>query len=137
MNKTKELEDKIEKLRIRALERRSLELLKTTKWGRIYAMVYLFIGLSSIFLYATIFRFNVMVSIFLGIITWFVVAFIVDTILIKTQRVDKQLNWLLGTPEGLVELKRGGMTGEQIEKLKLDVLNDSLYKKFSLENYKK
>jgi hypothetical protein len=137
MDKTKEFEDKIEKLRIHALERQSLELLKTTRWGRIYAMTYLFIGLSSIFLYTTIFRLNVILSIFLGIFTWFVVAFIGDVVLIRTQRVDKQLNWLLKTPEGRAELKRKGMTDEQIEKLKSDILNDPLYKKFSLENYKK
>ena len=137
MDKTKEFEDKMEKLRIRALEKQSLELLKTTRWGRIYAMIYLFIGLSIIFLYVMIFKFNVILSIFLGILTWFVVAFIGDTVLIRTQRVDKQLNWLFETPQGRAELKRKGMTDEQIEKLKADTLNDPLYKKFSLENYKK
>lgn len=136
MEKTKEFEEKMEKLRMRALERQSLELLKTTRWGRIYAIIYLLIGFSSIFLYAMIFRFNIIFSIFLGILTWFVVAFIGDKILIKTQRVDKQLNWLLETSEGLAELKRKGMSDEQIEKLKSDIKNDPLYKKFSLENYK-
>ena len=137
MDKTKEFEDKMEKLRIHALERQSLELLKMTRWGRIYATIYLLIGLSSIFLYATTFRLNVILSIFLGILTWFIVAFIGDTVLIRTQRVDKQLNWLLETPEGRAELKRKGMTDDQIEKLKSDILNDPLYKKFSLENHKK
>ena len=136
MEKTKEFEEKMEKLRMRAIVRQSLELLKTTRWGRIYAIIYLLIGFSSIFLYAMIFRFNVIFSIFLGILTWFVVAFIGDKILIKTQRIDKQLNWLLETSEGLAELKRKGMSDEQIEKLKSDIKNDPLYKKFSLENYK-
>ena len=136
MEKTKEFEEKMEKLRICALERQSLELLKTTRWGRIYAIIYLLIGFSSIFLYAMILRFNVISSIFLGILTWFFVAFIGDKILIRTQRIDKQLNWLLKTPEGLAELKRKGMTDEQIGKLKSDILNNPLYKKFSLENYK-
>ncbi len=134
MEKTEEFEEKMEKLRIWALERQSLELLKTTRWGRISAIIYLLIGFSSIFLYAMIFKFNVIFSIFLGILTWFIVAFIVDKILIKTQRIDKQLNWLLETPEGLTELKRKGMTDEQIEKLKSDIKNDPRYKKFSLEN---
>ena len=53
-----------------------------------------------------ILRFNIIFSIFLGVITWFAVAFIVDKILIKTQRVDKQLNWLFETPEGLAKLKK-------------------------------
>lgn len=136
-NKTKELEEKMEKLRISALERQTLELLKNTRWGRIYAIIYFLIGVGSIFLYAIIFKFSVIFSIFLGILTWFMVAFIIDKILIKTQRVDKQLNWLIETPEGLAELKKKGMTDEQIEKLKSDIKNDSLYKKFSLENYKK
>ena len=129
MEKAKEFEEKMEKLRIWALERQSLELLKSTRWGRIYAIVYLLIGFSSIFLYTMIFKFNIIFSIFLGILTWFVVAFIVDKILIKTQRIDKQLNWLLETPEGLAELKRKGMTDEQIEKLKSDIKDDPLYKK--------
>ena len=129
MEKAKEFEEKMEKLRIWALERQSLELLKTTRWGRIYAISYLLIGFSSIFLYTMIFRFNVIFSIFLGILTWFAIAFIGDKILIKTQRIDKQLNWLLETPEGLAELKRKGMTDEQIEKLKSDIKDDPLYKK--------
>jgi len=135
-NKTKELEEKMEKLRISALERQTLELLKNTRWGRIYAIIYFLIGIGSIFLYAIIFKFSVIFSVFLGVLTWFIVAFIVDKILIKTQRVDKQLNWLLETPEGLAELKKKGMTDEQIEKLKSDIKNDSLYKKFSLGNKK-
>jgi len=135
-NKTKGLEEKMEKLRISALERQTLELLKNTRWGRIYAIIYFLIGIGSIFLYAIIFKFSVVFSVFLGILTWFMVAFIVDKILIKTQRVDKQLNWLLETPEGLAELKKKGMTDEQIEKLKSDIKNDSLYKKFSLDNKK-
>ena len=69
MEKTKEFEEKMEKLRMRAIVRQSLELLKTTRWGRIYAIIYLLIGFSSIFLYAMIFRFNVIFSIFLGILT--------------------------------------------------------------------
>jgi uncharacterized membrane protein (DUF485 family) len=129
MEKTKEFEEKIEKLKIAALERQSLELLKTTRWGRIYAIIYLLIGFSSIFLYAMIFKFNVIFSIFLGILTWFVIAFIVDKILIKTQRIDKQLDWLFETPEGLAELKRKGITDEQIEELKSDIKDNPLYKK--------
>lgn len=137
MKNTKELEEKMERLRILALERQTLELLKNTHWGRIYAIIYFLIGSGSVFLYAIILKISIMFSIFFGILTWLAVAFIVDKILIKTQRVDRQLNWLLGTPEGLAELKRGRMTDEQIEKLKSDIKNDSLYKKFSLENYKK
>ena len=113
MGRTKEFEEKMEALRMRALERQSLELLKTSKWGRIYAIIYLLIGFSSIFLYSMIFRFNIIFSISLGILTWFVVAFIVDKILIKTQRIDKQLDWLFETPEGLAELKRKGITATE------------------------
>jgi len=133
----KKFEEKMEELRRIGLERQTLELLKNTRWGRIYAIIYFLIGLGSIFLYAMIFKLNVIISIFLGILTWFVVAFIVDKILIKTQRVDKQLDWLLKTPEGLAELKRKGITDEQIEKLKSDIENDPLYKKFSLDSYER
>ncbi len=51
-----------------------------------------------------------------------------DTILIKMQRIDRQLNWLLETPEGLAELKRKGMTDRQIEKFRADVKKDPLHK---------
>jgi mannitol-specific phosphotransferase system IIBC component len=136
-NKEKKFEEKMEALRMAGLERQTLELLKTTHWGRIYAGIYFLIGIGSIFVYKLIFKFNVIFSIFLGILMWFFVSFIVDKILIKTQRIDEQLNWLLETPAGLAELKRRGMTDEQIEKFKSEIKNDPLYKKFSLENYKK
>lgn len=126
-NKTKEFEEKMEELRVSGLERQTIELLKNTRWGRIYAIIYLLIGVGSIFLYAMVLKFNVIFSIFLGILTWFVVAFIIDKILIKTQRIDRQLDWLLKTPEGLAELREKGITDKQIEKLKSDVENDPLY----------
>lgn len=127
-NKTKEFEEKMEKLRITALERQTLEILKSTHWGRIYGILYFLIGVGSIFFYSIIFKINIIPSVFLGVITWFIVSFIVDKILIKTQRIDKQLDWLFETPEGLSELKKRGITDEQIEKLKSDIENDSLFK---------
>ena len=128
-----QLEERMEKLRIKGLERQTLELLKSTRWGRIYAAIYFIIGLTSIFLYSIFFKFNLVFSIFLGLLTWFIVAVIADRILIKTQRIDKQLDWLLNTPEGLTELKRSGMTDEQIKELKENVESDPLYKRFSLD----
>jgi len=118
----------MEKLRITALERQTLEILKSTHWGRIYGILYFLIGVGSIFFYSIIFKINIIPSVFLGVITWFIVSFIVDKILIKTQRIDKQLDWLFETPEGLSELKKRGITDEQIEKLKSDIENDSLFK---------
>ena len=131
-----QLEERMEKLRIKGLERQTLELLKSTRWGRIYAAIYFIIGLTSIFLYSIFFKFNLVFSIFLGLLTWFIVAVIADRILIKTQRIDKQLDWLLNTPEGLTELKGSGMTDEQIKELKENVESDPLYKRFSLDNKK-
>lgn len=127
----------MEKLRRRALERQSRELLKTTRWGRIYGVAYLFIGVCSVSVYIFVFKFHTVSSILLGLITWFVLSFAVDTILVKTQRIDKQLDWLLKTPQGLAELKRKGITEEQIEEMKKNIENDFLYKKFSLDNYTK
>jgi ABC-type bacteriocin/lantibiotic exporter with double-glycine peptidase domain len=132
----KKLERTMEKLRIRALERETLELLKTTHWGRIYAAIYFIIGFGSIFLYSIILKFTITSSILLGFLTWIIIALIGDKILIKTHRIDKQLKWFLETPEGLAELKRKGITDEEIEKLKETIKNDPLYKKFSFENYK-
>ncbi|MBI2024471.1 MAG: hypothetical protein HYT03_00015 [Candidatus Harrisonbacteria bacterium] len=112
--------DDLSGLRKHELRRQTIELLKTTRWGRIYAIAYLLIGIGSIFLYSLVFGFDVIFSIFLGIITWFAVSFTVDTILIKILPINKQLDWLLKTPEGFAELKKGGITDGQIEKLRED-----------------
>jgi len=118
----------IEKLKIRAFERQSLELLKTTKWGRIYSIIYLFLGVASIFLYIFIFNISILLSVFLGIITWFFISFIIDTILIKSMRIDKQLEWMTETNDGILILKEKGMTAEQIEDLKKNIKENLLYK---------
>lgn len=133
MEKTKELEKNMEKLRVLGLERMTLNLLHKTTKGRILEFIIIFIGIISIFLYAKILNLNVIFSIFLGFITWFVVGFIIDKTIIKFYRIDKQLDWLLKNPEGLRELKKKGITDEQIEKLKMDIENEPLLKRFSLE----
>ena len=134
MNETKkQFEEKMEKLRIVGLERQTLELLKTTRWGKIYAFIYLLVGAASIFLYTLVFNLNVFLSIFLGILTWFIISFVIDKILIKTYRIDTQLDWMLKTPEWLTELKKRGITDEQIEQLKKDLESNHLYKNFSLD----
>lgn len=115
--------DDLNRLRKHESRRQAIELLKTTHWGRIYAIIYLLIGIGSIFVYSLVFKFNIAFSIFLGIITWFATSFIVDTILIKTFPIEKQMDWLLKTPEGLAELKKKGITDEQVEKLKEDANN--------------
>ncbi|MDP2938664.1 MAG: hypothetical protein Q8O13_01075 [Candidatus Omnitrophota bacterium] len=49
--------------------------------------------------------------------------------MMKTLKQAITNKWLLETSEGLAELKRKGMTDEQIEKLKSDIKDDPLYKK--------
>jgi low affinity Fe/Cu permease len=126
----KDVVKEIEALRKRALERQSLELLKKSHWGRIYAIAYLLIGVGSIFVYSLILNFAIVTSVMLGIVTWFIVSFVADTILIKTQRIDKQLDWLLNTSEGQKEMKISGMTEEQIRELKSEVEHEPLLKKY-------
>ena len=134
--KIKEFEEKMEGLRKLALERISAGVLKKSPTGKFLAIIYFLVGLGSIFLYWLIFNLNIIVSIILGIITWFGITFIVDKIFIKSFRIDKQLDWLLKTPEGLAEMKKKGITDEQIEQLKKDVENYPLSKKFTLDKNK-
>jgi len=95
--KIKEFEEKMEGLRELALEKISVDVLKKSPTGKFLAIIYFLVGLGSIFLYWLIFNFNIIVSIILGIITWFGITFIVDKIFIKSFRIDKQLDWLLKT----------------------------------------
>jgi len=112
---------KMDKLKTYQLRRQSFELLKTTYWGKIYGIVYLLIGFTSIFLYVFLFDLGIIFSIILGIVTWFVVAWICDSILVRTMRIDKQLRWMFETQEGIVELKNKGLSDEEINKLKVDL----------------
>lgn len=79
----KEFEEQMEKLRTMGLERQTLEFLKTTYWGKIYAWIYLFLGIISLFIYILVFDLGVFLSIVLGIITWLVISFTSDKILVK------------------------------------------------------
>ena len=133
MNKEEGFERQMNSLRKAGLRKQSLMWLKSSRWGKVYSKMYLLIGFISIFMYKYILELNVIASIVLGVITWLVVSWIMNSILIRRYRIDKQLKWLLETPEGLAELKKSGSTDEEIEKLRQEVKNDPMHKEYKLD----
>lgn len=137
MEEKNKFEQEMEKMRIAGLENMSRNLLKTTPRGRIILGVYFLIAFGSIFLYAMVFKFSIWLSLLFALITWIVVKYLGNKIVMKVYRIDKQYYWLLNTPEGLDEMKKKGMTDEQIAELRKEVEGDVMYKKYSLDRYKK
>ena len=125
----KKIEKEIEKLRILGLDKITLKLFHKTTTGRILEFIIIFTGIGGAFLYAKILDVGVIISIILGFLTWFIVGLVIDKVVIKIYRIDKQLDWLLETPEGIRELKSKGITDKQIEKLKEEVENNPFYTK--------
>lgn len=71
------------------LRRTVRELFNKSAVGKATSIIYLIIALISIFVYWKLFEVNIILSIFYGIITWFVVTYIFDKILIKLLGVEK------------------------------------------------
>lgn len=76
-------------LREMELKRTSRKLFNKSPVGKTTSVIYLIIALGSIFVYWKFFEVNIFLSIPYGIITWFVVTFIFDKILIKLSGVEK------------------------------------------------
>ena len=76
-------------LREMELRRTSRELFNKSAVGKATSIIYLLIALVSIFVYWKFFEVNIFLSILLGVITWFVVTYIFDKILIKLSGVEK------------------------------------------------
>lgn len=71
------------------LRRTIRELFNKSAVGKAMSIIYLIIALVSVFVYWKFFEVNILLSILYGIITWFVVTYIFDKILIKLSGVEK------------------------------------------------
>ena len=95
---TESFKEKFDKKFPEAKMLRQYELRKTTRElfnksavGKASSIIYLIIALCSIFVYWNFFDINIFLSIVFGIITWFVVTYILDKVLIKLSGVEKIL----------------------------------------------
>lgn len=78
-------------LREMELRRAAWNLFGKSTIGKAASVIYLIIAFINIFIYWKFFRINIFLSIFLGAITWFVITYVFDLILIKLSGVDKIL----------------------------------------------
>lgn len=76
-------------LREMELKRTSRELFNKSSIGKATTIIYFIVALVSIFVYWKFFEINILLSILFGIITWFVITYIFDKILIKLSGVEK------------------------------------------------
>jgi len=76
-------------LREMELKRTSRELFNKSPVGKSTSVIYLLIALGSFFVYWKFFEVNIFLSILFGIITWFIVTYAFDKILIKLSGVEK------------------------------------------------
>lgn len=105
-----------EKLRKMALERITYRMFKESRIGRNIVVVYLLIGVGSIFLYWRVFGLHIILSVFLGIITWFVVTIVVDISFRKIFRIDRNIKFYK-SPEGIKRLKKKGCSDKEIREM--------------------
>ncbi len=78
-------------LREMELKRTARNLFNKSAIGKATSIIYLIIALISVFVYWKFFEISFFLSILFGIITWFVVTYIFDKILIKLSGVEKVL----------------------------------------------
>jgi hypothetical protein len=110
----KDIENKfpmMEKVREHELKKTAHKIFNQSTIGKISSVIYLIIAIASIFLYWKTFKLNVLFSILLGIVTWFVVTYIFDRILIKLSGIEKILTQVNKeeTQASLEELKKAGV----------------------------
>jgi len=70
------------------LRRTSRGLSNKSAVGRAMSVIYLVVALISIFIYWKFFDVNIFLSIVFGIITWFVITYVFDKIIIKISVVE-------------------------------------------------
>lgn len=75
-------------LREMELKRTSRELFNKSSAGKATTIIYFIVAIGSIFVYWKFFEVNIFLSILYGIITWFIVTYIFDKILIKLSGVE-------------------------------------------------
>ena len=76
-------------LREMELRRTSRELFNKSPIGKATTIIYFVVALGSFFVYWKFFEINIFLSILFGIITWFIVTYIFDKILVKLSGVEK------------------------------------------------
>lgn len=76
-------------LREMELRTTSRELFNRSSVGKATTIIYFVVALGSIFVYWKFFEVNIFISILYGIITWFVITYIFDKILIKLSGMEK------------------------------------------------
>lgn len=76
-------------LREMELKRTARELFNKSAVGKATSVIYLIVALITIFVYWKFFEINFFLSVLLGIITWFVITYIFDKILMKLLGVEK------------------------------------------------
>lgn len=82
-------------LREMELKRTTRELFNKSSVGKTTTIIYFIVAIVSIFVYWKFFEVNIFLSILYGVITWFVITYIFDKILIKLSGVEaivKKLN---------------------------------------------
>lgn len=90
----KNLESKfpmMEAVRKHEIKKVAHEVFSQSSIGKVSSVIYFIIAFFSIFIYWNVFDLNIIFSIFLAIITWFVVTFILDKILLKFSGIEKYL----------------------------------------------
>src|SRR3989338_973040 len=75
-------------LREMELKRTSRELFNRSPVGKVTTIIYFIVAIGSIFVYWEFFEVNIFLSLLYGIITWFVITYIFDKILIKLSGVE-------------------------------------------------
>lgn len=71
------------------LKRASRNLYNQSSFGKATSVIYLIVALVSIIVYWKFFEVNIFLSILYGLITWFVITYIFDKVLIKLLGVEK------------------------------------------------
>ena len=78
-------------LREHELKRTAHKILDKSTLGKVSSIIYMIIALCSIFVYWKFFDINIFLSIVFGIITWLVITYILDKILIKLSGIEQVL----------------------------------------------
>lgn len=79
-------------LREMELKRTTRELFNKSSVGKATTIIYFIVAIVSIFVYWKFFEVNIFLSILYGVITWFVVTYVFDKILIKLSGVEGMVN---------------------------------------------
>ena len=113
-------DDFMKKIRKETLENQTNQIFHKTTKGRIVEAIIIISGIGSVFIYRNI-EINIVFSLILGFITYIIIGTIADKIIGKFFRIDKQLDWLQNTPEGLKELDKNGIKKERLDEIRKEI----------------